>query len=336
MKKWGWILAVLLLTACSVPTTVKEPSAVQTGSSESSEESAPKEESVKEESAEEEASEQEVSESESEAEEPAEEPAEESAEEESKPALPAGKAEIEETVLLEESGIRITAKSLDMDDIFGPQVKLLIENESDANVTVQCSSASVNGYMVDTMMSVDVVSGKKANDALTFLDSDFEKCGITTIADMEFVFRIFDSSSWETILDSEPISLKTTAAEGFTYTFDESGQVAYESDEVTIRVIGLIEDPIWGPAIRVSIENKGTRNLTVQTRDVSINGFMVDPMFSSDVNAGKHAIDDITFMESDLEKNDITEIESVELSFHFFDWETWDNDVDTEVVSITF
>ena len=98
----------------------------------------------------------------------------------------------------------------------------------------------------------------------------------------------------------------------------------------------VIEDPIWGPAIRVSIENKGTRNLTVQTRDVSINGFMVDPMFSSDVNAGKHAIDDITFMESDLEKNDITEIESVELSFHFFDWETWDNDVDTEVVSITF
>lgn len=336
MKKWGWILAVLLLTACSVPTTVKEPSAVQTGSSESSEESAPEEESVKEESSEEEASEQEVSESEPEAEEPAEEPEEESAEEESKPALPAGEAEIEETVLLEESGIRITAKSLDMDDIFGPQVKLLIENESDANVTVQCSSASVNGYMVDTMMSVDVVSGKKANDALTFLDSDFEKCGITTIADMELVFHVFDSSSWETILDSEPISLKTTAAEGFTYTFDESGQVAYESDEVTIRVMGLIDDPIWGPSIRVSIENKGTRNLTVQTRDVSINGFMVDPMFSSDVNAGKHAIDDITFMDSDLENNDITEIETVELSFHFFDWETWENNVDTEVVSITF
>lgn len=247
------------------------------------------------------------------------------------------KVTISEAVLVDEAGVKITAKSLEVDEIFGPEVKLLIENNSGKDLTFQCGYATVNGYMVDTMMSVDVVNGKKANDSLTFMESDFEACGIDAIADMEIAFHIFDMAEWETYLDTDAIQIKTSIADTFEYTYDDSGDLAYEGNGVKIVVKGLAEDEsIFGPSIVVYIENTGDKDVTVQTRDVSINGFMVDAMFSCDVVAGKRAIDTITFMETDLEENEITAIEDVELSFHVFDMAEWETIVDTEVVNITF
>ena len=84
------------------------------------------------------------------------------------------------------------------------------------------------------------------------------------------------------------------------------------------------------------LENTGDKDITVQTRDVSINGFMVEAMFSCDIVAGKRAVDTITFMESELEENAITAIEDVELSFHIFDSNKWETIVDTEPINIAF
>ena len=246
-------------------------------------------------------------------------------------------ATISETVLVDEAGIKITAKSLEVDEVFGPEIKLLIENNSGKDLTFQCRNASVNGYMVETMMSVDVVNGKKANDSLTFMQSDFEACGIEAIADMEIAFHIFDMADWETYLDTDAIQIRTSIADTFEYTYDDNGDLAYEGNCIKIVIKGLAEDDsIFGPSIVTYIENTGDKDVTVQTRDVSVNGFMVEAVFSCDVVAGKRAVDTITFMESDLEENGITTIENVELSFHVFDFDDWETIVDTEIANITF
>lgn len=245
-------------------------------------------------------------------------------------------ATISETVLVDEAGVKITAKSLEATWAGGAEIKLLIENNSGKNLTFQCRNSSVNGYMVDTMMSVDVADGKKANDSLTFMSSDMESCGIDTIADMEFSFHIYDEE-WETYLDTDTIQIKTSIADSFEYTYDDSGELAYEGNGVKVVIKGLSEDgSFFGPGIVVYIENTGDKDVTVQVRDVSVNGFMVDPLFSCDVLAGKHAVDAITFMSSDLEENEITAIEDVELYFHIYDKDGWNTIVDTEVINITF
>ena len=244
---------------------------------------------------------------------------------------------VEETVLVDEGGVKITAKSLNVDGIFGAELKLLIENNSGKDLTIQCRNASVNGYMVETMMSVDIVNGKKANDSITFMTSDFETCGITNIADMEFSFHIFTTADWETYLDTALIQLKTSIADTYEYAFDDSGEVAYDVDGITVIIKGLAEDTsIWGPSVVVYIENNTDKAFTVQARDVSINGFMVDALFSCDVMPGKKAVDTITFMETELEENEIVSIEDIELSFHIFDLESWDTIVDTDAVSMVF
>ena len=244
---------------------------------------------------------------------------------------------ISDMVLVDEEGVKITAKSLETDGFFGPEIKLLIENDSGKDLTFQCRNASINGYMIESMMSVDVVNGKKANDGLTFIQSDLESCDIDTIADIEIEFHIFNTADWETYLDTDAIQIKTSVADTFDYTYDDSGDLAYEGNGVKIIVKGLAEnDSIFGPSVIVYIENIGDNDITVQSRDVSVNGFMVDSMFSCDVLAGKRAVDTITFMESDLEDNEITAIEDIELSFHIFDMADWETIVDTEVVNIAF
>lgn len=246
-------------------------------------------------------------------------------------------AGISETLLVDEAGVRITAKSLDNTSLFGPEVKLLIENDSGKDLTFQCRNASVNGYMIETMMSVEVVNGKKANDELTFMRSDLETCGIQAIADMEFSFHIFTTSDWETYLDTPQIQLKTTMADTYEYTFDDRGDLAYEGNGVKVVVKGLAEDSsFFGPSMIIYMENTSDKNITVQARDVSINGFMVEPIFSSDVVAGKRAVDTMTFMSSELEENGITTMETAELSFHIFESDGWNTIVDTDTVTITF
>lgn len=214
---------------------------------------------------------------------------------------------------------------------------MLIENNSGKDLTFQSRNTSVNGYMIENMMSVDVVNGKKANDSITFLSSDLEACGISAIANIELSFHIFTTEDWETHLDTPQIQLKTSIADTYTYTFDDSGNLAYNGNDVKVVVKGLSkDDSLLGPGIVIYLENNSSRNVTFQTRDVSVNGFMLNPVFSADVMAGKHAVDSITFLSSEFEENSIAKIESVELSFHIFDTETWNTIVDTETVTINF
>lgn len=244
---------------------------------------------------------------------------------------------LEEQVVLDENGVKITVKCLDKDgSIFGPEVKLLIENESGKDITVQARNISVNGYMVEDMFSADVVNGKKANDGLTIMESSLEKAGIGTIADIEFSFTVFETHSFDSLFDSDLIQLKTSAADSYEYTFDDSGDVVYDEGGVKIVVKGLSDsDSIFGPGIIVYAENNSDKDVTVQVRDVSVNGFMVDPIFSADVAAGKHAVDSITFMSNNLDENEIDKIKDVELSFHIFN-ELFGESIDTDTVKISF
>lgn len=243
---------------------------------------------------------------------------------------------VAETVLLDEKDIKITATGLE-DGLFGTELKLLIENNSSTNVTVQARKTCVNGFMVDSMLSADVAAGKKANDNLTFTTSGLKDCGIDTIATMEFSFHIFTTEDWEDYLDSDLLSLNTSAADTYTQTYDDSGEVFYDQNGIKIIGKGLsTEGSFWGPGLILYIENSSDKDFTVQVRDVSVNGFMIEPTLSQDVLIGKKALTAVTFFDTDLEENGITDISDIEASFHVFDMESWDTIVDTEPVKINF
>jgi len=243
---------------------------------------------------------------------------------------------VEQTVLVDQDNVVITATGMD-ESVFGPELKLLIENNSDTNLTFQVRNASVNGYMVDTMMSEDVAAGKKSNTEITFTTSGLKECGIDTFANMEFSFHIFTTDGWDDYLDTDAITVETSAAATYTQTIDDSGEAFYDSDGIKIVGKGLSsDDSIFGPGLIIYIENNSDTDRTVQVIDTSVNGFMIDTVMSQDVVAGKKAITAVTFLSNSLEENSITDITSVETSFHIFDTEDWSNEIDTDPITINF
>ncbi len=245
---------------------------------------------------------------------------------------------VAEQVLYDANNVKITATGLSEDDSwFGTSLTLLIENNSDQSLTIQARDANVNGYMVNTSMSANVAAGMKANDSLIFETSGLEECGIEQIATMEFSFTMLNSDTFETVFDSDMITVNTSIAEGYTQTYDDSGNVLLDANGIKIVGKGLsTDDSFWGPGVILYIENNSDQNITVQTRDTSVNGFMVTSTISESVLVGKKAITAVQFYDTDLESNGITDITNVNLSFHVFNTESWDAILDSDPIEITF
>jgi len=239
---------------------------------------------------------------------------------------------IEEQTLVDQDGIIITATKIDA-SWMGPELQVLIENNSDTSVTVQARNTSVNGFMLEPIFSSDVASGKKATDTLTFSSEDFQVCNIETIADIELSFHVFDTDSWDTIFDTDMVTVETSAAATYTQDYDTSGDVILDQDGIKVIYQGMSEN-IFGPTVDLFIENNTDTAFTIQARDTSVNGFMIEPTFSSDIMPGKKAVTDLTFFDSDFEDNGIETATDIELSFHIFNMDSWNTILDTEPIQI--
>ncbi|MGN1405113.1 MAG: hypothetical protein ACI4WM_02480 [Erysipelotrichaceae bacterium] len=243
---------------------------------------------------------------------------------------------VAEEVIFEENNIKIKVTGLDTAGWMGPELKLLIENDSAQNITVQTRLASVNGFMSDSLISEDVAASKKANTSITFSNTDLKNAGIDTISNMQFSFHIFDTDSWDGIIDSELITVSTSASD-YIQPYDDTGDVLIDANGIKIVARGLnTDDSIFGPSLILYIENNTDRNITVQARDESVNGFMIDSIMSTDISRNNKAVSSLTFMSTDLEENSIEEINEIELSFHIYDYDTFDTYYDTEMVRVEF
>lgn len=243
---------------------------------------------------------------------------------------------IDETVLFDELGIKITAKKVELGGLFGTELKLLIENNYGEAITVQAEDVSVNGYMVGALLSSDVADGKKSNDELTILSSDLELCGIETIADLEFSFHIITSDGWETIIDTDRIQVRTSAYDTYTYSYDDSGEVLYNANGVKIIAKGWSKGDWFDTGVIIYVENNSENTILVTTRDESVNGFMITGYLYSEVSPGKRAIDVINFLQSDLEDNEVGDVETVELYFSISDADSWGTIAESDIVTIKF
>lgn len=243
---------------------------------------------------------------------------------------------IEESIIYNEGGIVITVKGFDKNSIFGPQIKLLVENNSDKNIAVQTRKSSINGYMASFLFSCEVAVGKKSNDTLTIQSSELKDCGITTITDIEFSLHIFCSDDWNTIADSDMIHLQTSAASSYVQQYDDSGITMYDENGIKVIAKGIV-DKALGPALMLYVENNTEHPIAVQSRDTSINGFMISTLMSIEVRPGKKAVDTMSFMNSSLKDNDITKITEIETVLHFFDPDSWTSRRnDSNPITITF
>ncbi len=241
---------------------------------------------------------------------------------------------ISEQVLVDEKGVKITATAFEKDDIFGDGISLLIENSSDKSVTVSCESLIINNYKMTGFLAETVASGMKSNETLNFTSSELKKAGITDVGLIEISFRVYDSESYDNIFTSDYAEIKTNAYDSMKIVKQDSGKELVNKDGV--RIVGrfIEEDTFWGTAVALFIENTGDKDVYVTVDDLAVNGFMIDSAMYEDVPAGKMNMGDITLLESDLEENNITEIETITLKFRVVNAKTLDTLYTTDTITI--
>lgn len=242
---------------------------------------------------------------------------------------------IEEQVLLDKEGIVVTAKEYVVDSIWGEGVKLLVENNGDKTVTVSCNAVIVNNFMLSDLFVEEIAPGKKSNETLYLSGSELKAAGIEKVGQVEIYFHVYDSESYEGIFDSDCVTVKTSAYASMDTKADDSGTELYNANG--IRIVGktVDENSFWGSAILLYCENNSGKNVGISVEEMSINGFMMNPLFSTTVYNGKMSLDDITILSTDLEENGITAIEEVELKFHIYDKDTYDTIADSDPITFS-
>jgi hypothetical protein len=242
---------------------------------------------------------------------------------------------IEKQVLVDEKDIVITATEYVTDSIMGDGIKVLLENNSDKDVMVGCDALIVNDYMITDLFASEVAAGKKSNDTIYLSSSELDAAGIETVGKVEIYFRAYDPDSLDDIFKTDCVEIKTSEYDNIDTEVDDSGEELYNDNG--IRIVGktVDENSFWGTAILLYIENNSEKNVGISVDDMSINGFMMSPYFSTTVYDGKKAVDDITIFDSDLEENEIESVEDVELKFHIYDNDSYDTIADSDTITFS-
>ena len=220
---------------------------------------------------------------------------------------------IEETVLYEEDGLKITASEIEYTSR-SAELTLEIENNSEKDLRVTSSTIgyscnAVNGYMVsDGYISSDISAGKKATETAKFSYEDLFVYGITEIADIEMGFTISDDDY--NYIYTEPAKIETSLAathdydtdtypQGIFRLFKMEGydyQLVYEGndclyDQGGIRMLShlVISNYDGHMILLMEFENDNDKMLYVGAENISINGLRVTSgTWTSEAINGKH------------------------------------------------
>ena len=241
---------------------------------------------------------------------------------------------IEEQVLIDTNGIKITAKEYLTDKIWGDGIKLLIENSSDTDYTVGCDALIVNDYMITDLFSSKVAAGKNANETMYLSSTGLKAAGIESVGKVEMYFHASDAE-YNMVFKNEYAEIHTSEYDNMDTTPNDAGTELYSADG--IRIVGktVDENSFWGSAILLYIENNSGKSVGINVDDMSINGFMITPYFSTTVYDGKKALEDITILSNQLEENGIESIDNVELKFHIYSSDTYETIADTEPITFS-
>lgn len=89
---------------------------------------------------------------------------------------------IAEEVIYNANGIKITTKSFNKDGIWGPEIKVIVDNSTDKNLNIYGSDFVVNGITIEGTAFISVNAGSKAAGSIYLLESELETAGIENIA----------------------------------------------------------------------------------------------------------------------------------------------------------
>ncbi|MBR6528738.1 MAG: hypothetical protein IKT62_01745 [Firmicutes bacterium] len=215
----------------------------------------------------------------------------------------------------DEYSIKITG--IEPDNEYGFTLKALFENKSsDKTYMYSVYSASINGVKCDPFFATTVAAGKKAKEEISFMTDDLEANGLTEFTEIELTFDVYDEDDWEaagTAIETVVIyPYGEEKASTYVREPQSSDVVLIDNEYATLISTGFEQDELWGYTANLFLVNKTEKNLMFSADDVSVNGYMLDPLYAELVPAGKCAFGFMSWFTDEFEDNDITNVEEIE------------------------
>lgn len=187
-----------------------------------------------------------------------------------------------------------------------------IENHSDDNATLFCTTFIVNGVMIDTFLYAPVASGAKANCTLYFDSADLGTAGIKEI----YSIVSYDSHISFEKSENKDISLDMIFDEGKTQHIDSSGKVLYDQNGIT--VISKFDPSKQSDNIPLLVMNESGQDFNIWTEYVTVNGYTVlEWHYSYIVCDGSVRFFEIELVDPDMGGADIDTIETASFTLDF-------------------
>ena len=217
-------------------------------------------------------------------------------------------ATIEETVMWDNNDIKITALSLSSDQNYHI-LNLRIENKTGKDLHVLASRTAVNTFVVEPIMGVNVPANSTEDGELKFYRDDVP-AGV--IADIETRFS-YSSSDYSVNTKTERVKLKSSAADSYDYSYDESGTVLHDADGIKIICKGF--NDAGNPIVYLSSTGELSEGCCVEVAEIFVNGSKTYSDYCEWVFTNTRNIAELELSDEDLDGNKLGKIENLKVSF---------------------
>lgn len=93
------------------------------------------------------------------------------------------------------------------DEFYGKTARLLVDNDGDRDVIVEAENVSVNGFTLDAWLYDTVCAGTVRYCQLDLFEMGLAENGIEQIEDVTFRLNILDAESYDTLAQSEQLTV---------------------------------------------------------------------------------------------------------------------------------
>lgn len=174
---------------------------------------------------------------------------------------------IEEQVIYDKGGVKVTALTLGgpTDSFAGRSLQLLIENDTNSYLVLSAEDLSYNGFMAEEASSgsFHIKPGELTKGIILIHARDVEQSGFARIDTMGFKLAIYQNGK---SFESDYITIDTAAKEEQPLKSGPAGVVFYDDKNIKIVCLGQDDSSSYGPICNFYIENNTETELSVDVR----------------------------------------------------------------------
>lgn len=194
--------------------------------------------------------------------------------------------------------------------IYGPQVKLYIENDKNIEVSVYARDFSANGIMFSASSDTRVPPGETARDSIYIVDTNFETSGITSVEKVEFSLDVMNAkegyrnrSEAITIDIDDPRSLGAQTGPFSAGSESEIKKLIYETEDINIYYTGFGFSPADDLHVDFWIENNKSQLIEVTMIRLDLNDVeIMVPSMNQRVAANKSSKGELYIIKPELDE----------------------------------